>query len=149
MAIGNTKIDEFLKRRTLLRESDAWIKAFNSATKKQLISWVQQQLEVDGVDGKNRVLGQYSYSTQLITKGRKQQGDNYTLNDTGYFFNSMEVYVSEYLIEILGDGKKGNTNLYSKYSQFITTLTDENIIKLKEIIRAKYIDYIKKVLQLG
>ena len=149
MAIGNTRIDEFLKRRTLLRESDAWIKAFNSATKKQLISWVQQQLEVDGVDGKNRILGQYSYSTQLITKGRKQQGDNYTLNDTGYFFNSMEVYVSEYLIEILGDGKKGNTNLYSKYSQFITTLTDENIIKLKEIIRAKYIDYIKKVLQLG
>lgn len=149
MSIGNTRIDEFLKRRTLLRESDAWIKAFNSATKKQLISWVQQQLEVDGVDGKNRVLGQYSYSTQLITKGRKQQGDNYTLNDTGYFFNSMEVYVSEYLVEILGDGKKGNTNLYSKYGQFITTLTDENIIKLKEIIRAKYIDYIKKVLQLG
>ena len=149
MSIGNTRIDEFLKRRTLLRESDAWIKAFNSATKKQLISWVQQQLEVDGVDGKNRILGQYSYSTQLITKGRKQQGDNYTLNDTGYFFNSMEVYVSEYLVEILGDGKKGNTNLYSKYSQFITTLTDENIIKLKEIIRTKYIDYIKKVLQLG
>ena len=149
MSIGNTRIDEFLKRRTLLRESDAWIKAFNSATNKQLISWVQQQLEVEGVDGKNRVLGQYSYSTQLITKGRKQQGDNYTLNDTGYFFNSMEVYVSEYLVEILGDGKKGNTNLYSKYGQFITTLTDENIIKLKEIIRAKYIDYIKKVLQLG
>ncbi len=61
----------------------------------------------------------------------------------------MDVYISEYLIEITGDGKKGNTNLYSKYSQFITTLTDENIIKLQEIIRAKYIDYIKKILQIG
>ena len=149
MGIGNTKIDTFLKRRTLLKESEAWMKAFNSATKKQLITWVQQQLEDKGVDGKGRVLGQYSYATQLITKGRKQQGDNYTLNDTGYFFDSMQVYISEYLIEITGDGNKGKDNLYKKYGQFITTLTDENIIKLQEIIRAKYINYIKKVLQIN
>ena len=149
MGIGNTKIDTFLKRRTLLKESEAWMKAFNSATKKQLITWVQQQLEDKGVDGKGRVLGQYSYATQLITKGRKQQGDNYTLNDTGYFFDSMQVYISEYLIEITGDGNKGKDNLYKKYGQFITTLTDENILKLQEIIRAKYIDYVKKVLQIS
>ena len=149
MGIGNTKIDTFLKRRTLLKESEAWMKAFNSATKKQLITWVQQQLEDKGVDGTGRVLGQYSYATQLITKGRKQQGDNYTLNDTGYFFDSMQVYISEYLIEITGDGNKGKDNLYKKYGQFITTLTDENIIKLQEIIRAKYINYVKKVLQIS
>lgn len=149
MGIGNTKIDNFLKRRTLLKESEAWMKAFNSATKKQLIAWVQSQLENDGEDGKGRVLGHYSYATELITKGKKKQGDHYTLSDTGYFFDSMDVYISEYLIEITGDGKKGKDNLYKKYGEFITTLNDENLIKLQEIIRAKYIDYVKKVLHLN
>jgi hypothetical protein len=94
-------------------------------------------------------MGTYSYATELISKGRKQQGQNYTFEDTGYFYNSMQVYISEYLIEITGDGKKGNDNLYSKYSQFLTTLNDEHIEKLKTIIQKAYIDYIRKVLRIN
>ena len=62
--------------------------------------------------------------------------------------NSMQFYISEYLIEITGDGKKGNENLYTKYSQFLTTLNDEHIEKLKTIINKAYIDYIRKILRI-
>jgi hypothetical protein len=147
VAIGKTKLDELVQRGKLLKELDAWNSSFNEMTKKQLIEWVQDQLQ-QGKDGKDVLMGTYSYATQLISKGRKQQGDNYTFEDTGYFYNSMQVYISEYLIEITGDGKKGNENLYSKYSQFLTTLNDEHIEKLKEIINKAYIDYIRKILRI-
>ena len=147
MAIGKTKLDELLQRGKLLKELSAWNSAFNQLTKKQLIQWVQDQLQ-EGKDGKNVLMGTYSYATELISKGRKQQGQNYTFEDTGYFYNSMQVYISEYLIEITGDGKKGNDNLYSKYSQFLTTLNDEHIEKLKEIVKEAYIDYIRKILRI-
>jgi hypothetical protein len=147
VAIGKTKLDELLQRGKLLKELDAWNSSFNEMTKKQLIEWVQDQLQ-QGKDGNDVLQGTYSYATQLISKGRKQQGDNYTFEDTGYFYNSMQVYISEYLIEITGDGKKGNENLYTKYSQFLTTLNDEHIEKLKTIINKTYIDYIRKILRI-
>ena len=45
-------------------------------------------------------------------------------------------------------GKKGNENLYSKYSQFLTTLNDEHIKLLQEIIIKAYTDYIRKILRI-
>lgn len=148
MPIGQTKLDEHFKRVKLLKEGEAWLKAFDSKTKEQVIDWVQDQLFTKGIDGKGVVIGQYSYATELISKGRKQQGDNYTLKDTGAFYNSFEVYVSEFLIEVTGDGKKGKDNLYQKYGEYITTLTDENIEKLQEIIQEKFIEYARRILQL-
>lgn len=148
MAIGNTKLDVLLRRGKLLRELDMWYSAFNDATKEQIIKWVQSQLKDEGIDGKGIVIGNYSYATELITKGRKRQGDHYTLDDTGAFYRSMQVYVGESLIEVIGDGKKGKDNLYQKYGESITTLTDENIQKLREIIQDKFRIYIRKVLQI-
>ena len=147
MPIGKTRLDELLQRAKLLKELDAWYSAFTKLTNDQLINWVQDQLQ-EGRDGQNVLMGTYSYATELISKGRKRQGDNYTFEDTGYFYDSMQVYISEYLIEITGDGKKGNDNLYSKYSQFLTTLNDEHIKLLQEIIIKAYTDYIRKVLRL-
>lgn len=150
MAIGQTKLDELLKRGKLLKELQAWKQSFDTDTKAKLIDWVQNDQLVDkGVDGQGNVIGTYSYATQLITKGRKQQGDHYTLKDTGDFFNSMTVEITDALIWIIGNGRKGNENLYDKYGDYITTLTDENIEKLKEIINVKYIVYVKKILQLN
>jgi hypothetical protein len=148
MAIGDTRLDHFLKRGKLLKEMSAWKSAFDVATKEQIIEWVKSQLKDKGVDGRGIVIGNYSYATELITKGRKQQGDHYTLEDTGDFYRSIEVDVTEALVFIVGNGRKGKDNLYDKYGDYITTLTDENIEKLKEIIREKYITYIRKVLQI-
>ena len=148
MSFGKSKLDELLQRGKLLKELDAWYSAFNDLTKKQLIYWVQDQLQ-EGKDGNDVLMGTYSYATELISKGRKRQGDNYTFEDTGYFYDSMQVYVSEYLIEVTGDGQKDNENLYTKYSQFLTTLNDEHIEKLKTIINKAYIDYIRKILRIN
>jgi len=147
MAIGDTRLDELFKRATLLKDAVAWKSSFDSATKQQIIKWIQvDQLTNKGVDGQGVVIGQYSYATEVITRGRKQQGDNYTFDDTGAFYASMEVEITDTLVWITGDGKKGKDNLYRKYSDYLTTLTDENITKLKAIIEVKYIEYIKKIL---
>lgn len=147
MGIGATKLDEFLKRGKLLKELNAWYSCFDELTKDELIQLVEDQLQ-QGKDGKDVLQGRYSYATELITKGRKRQGDNYTFEDTGLFYNSLEVYVSDSIVEITGNGRKGNDNLYDKYSQFLTTLNNEHIEILKEKVKQKYIEYIRRILLL-
>jgi hypothetical protein len=150
MAIGDTRFDELFKRARLLKEAQAWKQSFDRATKEQILDWVKNdQLKDKGVDGDGIVIGNYSFATEVISGGRKQQGDHYTLDDTGDFFNSMRVEVETQLIWITGDGKKGNDNLYEKFGDKITTLTEGNINKLKAIITAKYQAYIKKVLRIN
>lgn len=148
MAIGDTRLDNLWKRRNFLLEVQAWKQSFDKVTKDQILDWVKNdQLKNRGVDGKGEVIGYYSYATELITKGRKRQGDPYTLEDTGAFYASMEVEITDSLLYVTGNGRKGNDNLYTKYGDYITTLTDGNVEKLKEIINQKIIDYVRKVLQ--
>ena len=44
------------------------------------------------------------------------------------------------------EGKAGTDNLFEKYGEGIVGLTDENLAKLRETLRPKYIEYTKKVL---
>jgi hypothetical protein len=149
MSIGQTKLDILLKKGKLLKELDIWYKSFDTKTKETIIDLIQnKQLKDKGVDGLNQVVGYYSYATELITKGRKQQGEHYTLEDTGYFFNTMRVEVTDALLYVSGDGKKGKENLYKKYGDYITTLNDDSLNVVKEIIKDKYVQYIRKILQI-
>jgi hypothetical protein len=149
MSIGQTKLDILLKKGKLLKELDIWYKSFDTKTKETIIDLIQnKQLKDKGVDGLNQVVGYYSYATELITKGRKQQGEHYTLEDTGYFFNTMRVEVTDALLYVSGDGKKGKENLYKKYGDYITTLNEDSLNVVKEIIKDKYVQYIRKILQI-
>lgn len=149
MSIGQTKLDILLKKGKLLKELDIWYKSFDTKTKETIIDLIQnKQLKDKGVDGLNQVVGYYSYATELITKGRKQQGEHYTLEDTGYFFNTMRVEVTDALLYVSGDGKKGKENLYKKYGDYITTLNENSLNVVKEIIKDKYVQYISKILQI-
>lgn len=149
MSIGQTKLDNLLKKGKLLKELDVWYKSFDTKTKETIIDLIQnKQLKEKGVDGLNQVIGYYSYSTELITKGRKQQGEHYTLQDTGDFFNSMRVEITDALLYVSGDGKKGKDNLYKKYGDYITTLNEDSLNVIKEIIKGKYVQYIRKILQI-
>lgn len=150
MSIGQTKLDILLKKGKLLKELDIWYKSFDTKTKETIIDLIQnKQLKDEGVDGLNQVLGYYSYATELITKGRKQQGEHYTLEDTGFFFDSMRVEVTDALLYVSGDGKKGKENLYKKYGDYITTLNEDSLNVVKEIIKDKYVQYISKILQIN
>jgi hypothetical protein len=150
MSIGQTKLDILLKKGKLLKELDIWYKSFDTKTKETIIDLIQnKQLKDKGVDGLNQVVGYYSLATERITKGRKQQGDHYTLFDTGDFFNSMRIEVTDALLYITGNGKKGKDNLYIKYGDYITTLNEDSLEVLRDIIKVKYVLYIKKILQIN
>jgi len=149
MAIGNTKIDEQLRRYHLLSEAVAWIDAFDSVTKKQIIDWIQQdQLIDEGINKFGEIIGYYSYATELISNGKKKQGDHYNLFDTGAFFRSFVVIVGIDAIKIDANAQKGEDNLFKKFGNKIIGLTDENFTKLKELVKKSYISYARKVLQI-
>lgn len=141
------KLERLLKRAKTLSELKAWFGVFDEKTKSIIIDWVQKdQLTAKGVDGDGNVIGYYSYATELITRGKKQEGDHYTLDDTGAFYKSMQVLIFQQSFVILGDGDKGIENLYEKYGNKITTLENENLEKLKIIVRESYRNYVRSVL---
>jgi len=149
MAIGNTKIDEQIRRYHLLSEAVAWIDTFDSVTKKQIIDWIQQdQLIDEGINKFGKIIGCYSYATELISNGKKKQGDHYNLFDTGAFFRSFVVIVGIDAIKIDANAQKGEDNLFKKFGNKIIGLTDENFTKLKELVKKSYISYARKVLQI-
>lgn len=150
MGIGNTSLDILLRRMATLSEAEAWLKIFDSSTKSQIIEWIQQdQLTQKGIDGSGNVIGYYSPITELITRGRKKAYTHYTLDDTGEFYRSMYVAVFRESFAIIANGDKGEDNLFEKYGKDIIDLTDENLEKLKEIAKEKFIKYIREVLQIG
>jgi hypothetical protein len=149
LAIGRTKLDEHIKRYRLLNDAIAWLNTFDNATLKQIIDWIQKdQLTNKGIDKNGDVIGTYSYVTELISGGRKQQGDHYTLDDTGDFYRSMYVQVLRESIVINANANKGLDNLFVKFGTGIIGLTDENLGKLKEMARKSYIKTAKKILQI-
>jgi len=149
MAIGNTKIDEQIRRYHLLSEAVAWIDTFDSVTKKQIIDWIQQdQLIDEGINKFGKIIGYYSYATELISNGKKKQGDPYNLFDTGAFFRSFVVIVGIDAIKIDANAQKGEDNLFKKFGNEIIGLTDENFKKLKDLVKKSYISYARKVLQI-
>jgi len=149
MAIGNTKIDEQLRRYHLLSEAVAWIDTFDSVTKKQIIDWIQQdQLIDEGINKLGEIIGYYSYATELISNGKKKQGDPYNLFNIGDFFRSFVVIVGIDAIKIDANAQKGEDNLFKKFGNEIIGLTDENFKKLKDLVKKSYISYARKVLQI-
>ncbi len=151
MAIKDTSIYKMLLRARRLSEQDAWMKTFDTATKQQIVDWIQKdQITNKGVDKFGKTIGYYSYATELITKGRKQQGDHYTLFNEGYFYRSM--YVVVFKDEIAIDANSPSFTEMQKqdwYKDAILGLTDENFQKLKEIVKNSAIDYERKVLGIG
>jgi len=148
MPIGQTPIDEFIKRGKLLSEDVAWFNAFDTYTKKQIIQLIQTRWTDEGTDEDGKIIGLYSLSTEFITKGRKKEGDPYDLNMFGDFRRSMYVLVFLNEIFIGADGQKGDENLFTKWNakEKIIGLTDEDFEKVKETVKEKYFEYIDRTL---
>jgi hypothetical protein len=147
MAIGNTIIDEQLRRVRLLSETLAWVETFDTATKEQVLDWIREdQLRSKGVNKFGEVIGYYSRSTESISKGKKRFNTHYTLFDTGDFYRSMFVTVTGDSLFINANAKKGQDDLFQKFGTSIIGLTDENFAKLKEKVKTSYIEYARKTL---
>jgi hypothetical protein len=146
MAIGESKLHELLRRRRLLSDAVEWLKVFDAPTKEMIVNWVRyDQLRDKGIDGHGEVIGYYSYVTELINP-EKKANTPYTLEDTGAFYESMYLRVLSDAIIVEANPIKGQDNLYFKYGEEITGLTDENIAKLREVVKEKYINQFRKIL---
>jgi len=112
-----------------------------------IITMIQRkQLFEQGVDKFGNVIGEYSYATEVISRGEKQQGDHYTLEDSGEFYRSMFVVVYNDLFEINANAKKDDDNLFDLYGTGIIGLTKENMDILVQKIRYSYLTYAKRIL---
>lgn len=146
MAIELTPLTELANRMKLLSSAVAWIEAFDTQLKRDIINFVQDdQLRKQGIDADGDVIGYYSYFTSQLNP-KKKFNTHYTLEDTGKFFKSMYIVVLNDSFVIEADGNKGDDNLFEKYGEEIIGLTDENIEKVAEKIKVRYENYIRKVL---
>lgn len=129
-----------------LSDLTSWFEVMDNRQMKELIlNYVKKdQLFERGVDSDGNVIGYYSYMTEIISRGRKQQGDHYTLLDSGDLQRSLwvAIFVNEFVV--LGDVRKIENQEW--FSEKILGLTDENIEKIRIVAKGKYIEYFKRIL---
>lgn len=149
MAIGKTKVDNLLRRVKLLNEVIAWVSTFDAKTKTEILDWIREdQLRAKGEDADGEVVGYYSLTTELISKGKKKFNTHYTLFDTGDFYRSFYVLVFQSEIYISANADKGEDNLFEKFGDKIVALNEENYKKLIDKVKNSFIQHARKVLQL-
>ena len=146
--IGKTAIDYFLRNNKMLVDAEAWFEAHNDDVKAMIIKLIQdKQLIEKGVDSEGRVIGYYSAFTEILSGGKKKEGDPYNLEDTGEFFMSMFVKVLSNGIIINADYAKMQSQDW--WDLNILNLTEENLAKYVEKIKENYIIYAREVLGLN
>lgn len=145
MAIGNTKLHKLLDRAERLSELEAWYKTFDGNTKKKIVDWVRQdQIREQGLDSTGDEIGFYSYATELISNGEKQEGEPFTLYDTGETYRSLYLVVLRDAIVIEGDFTKMQDQDW--WSEKIYKLNENHVDKLRELVKNSFIAYVRKTL---
>jgi hypothetical protein len=137
-----------LRKTLMLSESMAWYEAFDNELKRIVLDYIQKdQLTDQGIDEDSDIIGLYSDFTESINP-EKIAGTPYTLDDTGDFYKSMYIVVLQDSIVIEADPIKGEDNLFYKYGEGIVGLTEENLERLREEIKKRYIKFVKKSLEI-
>ena len=143
----DTLIGVKLRKALRLSSSLAWYEAFDQQLIKMILNWIQQDQLQKGIDEDGDIIGLYSEWTELINP-EKIAGTPYTLEDTGDFYKSMYIVVLNDSIVIEADPIKGTDNLFYKYGEGIIGLTEENMDKLREEVKKKYIEFVKNALEI-
>ena len=145
--IGETEIDEHLKKALLLDDSIAWIEAHTKEVKKEILDLIRNEQLYKGVDEDDDIIGYYSYWTELLSNGRKKQGEPYNLKDTGDFYRSMFVKVLQNSIVIDADFEKMEDQDWWRIG--ILGLTEENLEVYAEMVKNNFILYARRILELN
>ena len=147
--LNRTPFYEFVERFQKLNEVEAWVTSFDGDLEDEI--WkliVIEQLDKKGVNELDQVIGLYSRRTEEIDP-RKKAGTPYTLNDTSAFINSIAVQVGNDFFTVNGNGQKSNTNLFERYGDGIIGLTSDNLAIVKEMLKDKFINYVRESLQVN
>jgi hypothetical protein len=106
-----------------------------------------------GIDEDGDIMGLYSEWTEMLNP-IKEAGTPYTLYDTGEFYKSLFIDVLAEVFVVDGDGLKTDpetgkiTDLFKWLGEGIVGLTEENKDKLVEELKIKYIQNVRKILQI-
>jgi hypothetical protein len=141
---------------SFLRPDEVWKRVFLDKTLQNtiIVEYIQQdQLLNDHVDEKgqplrNRDNGRTTYSaaTEMLSNGRKREGDPYNLFDSGEFYKSMVFLLGKDFFEIDADPIKGNDNLFTKFGEGIIGLTEESKDKLATELLDRYDKEVRRIL---
>lgn len=145
-------LGELLKRTKKISEEKIWKKSFNAKLKKTILDWIRNDQLQKGVDEDGDIMGLYSEWTEMMNP-EKIAGTPYTLKDTGDFYKSLfiDVLSDEFVID--GDGLKidengKKTDLFKWLGDGIVGLTEKNKEKLVEELKIKYVENVRKILQI-
>jgi len=143
--IGETAIDQHMKKVNTLFDSVAWFEANDNLVKKSILDLIRiNQLTQQGIDENEKVVGYYSAVTDMITRGRKAEGEHYTLDDTGEFYRSMYIVVLKDSIVIEADFQKMTDQDW--WTIDILGLTEKNLELYAQMVKDNYIKYARRIL---
>jgi hypothetical protein len=142
-----------LRRTKLIFDSVAWLQSFDTSLRTKILDWIRNDQLQKGIDEDGDIMGLYSEWTEMINP-EKVAGTPFTLKDTGAFYKSLFVSILTDFFVVDGDpiktdevtGKK--TDLFKRFGDGIVGLTEQNREKLAEELKIKYIEYVRKTLQI-
>lgn len=141
------EVDTLLDAAINLDEDRAWFFAVDNGVKEEIIQLnTIDQLFDRGVDSLNRSLGDYSPFTVEEKKRKGQKYTNITLKDDGDFYKSFKVEVTATEIRISANPIKDDNNLFDDFGSEIVGLTDQNTLRICDMILQNIIIYVKKEL---
>jgi hypothetical protein len=152
MFVSETKLGETLQKVQLLNESQAWIESITPELQQEYIEkWIKgDQLFSKGVDEDGALLGTYSLTTQIMSKGRKKAGTHYTLLDSGQFYQSIYIKVMSDSLIVDGDFDDMTNERWFNENNLdedkILGLIDENFEKFTKEIAINYAAYVRRIL---
>ncbi len=114
------------------------------------------QLFEDGIDSLNVSLGNYAGTTiegvKGKFKGKREKGqrfDHITLEDTGEFYRSFKIKVSNGGFTITANPVKDDNNLFDDFGEEIVGLTKENLQIVIDAIREKILTKIREQIRIA
>ncbi len=105
------------------------------------------QLFDQGIDSTGASLGIYQPFTIKVKQKKGQPTDRVTLKDEGDFYRSFVIIVYPKAFEIDADDfSKYDRPLFEVYGDDVAGLTDFNKRRIQEVIKVKYIEYVRSKL---
>lgn len=146
--IDFTRIDLMLNRAKKLSDNSAWIFSVDREVQNEIIRInTEEQLYEEGVDSLGRSLGDYSVFTIQEKRSKGQRYDHVTLKDTGDFYDSFTVRVTnDGWTQDADDSSKYDEPLFEVWGIDVLGITDENMKYIKEMIIDNYIKYVTREL---
>lgn len=124
---------------------------FVKSIEKELVELNRNQLNEKSKDIYNEAIGFYSYATEVITKGRKKQGEPFDAKDSGSFLDKLYAKVESDRIVFGSTDSKVDEILNSDnwLSRDLFGLTDEDLQKvIDDKFRPFILEFYKKELEL-